>query len=175
MYMKIVQAHETESDAGISALLHIDPNDQPVVGKEAKLFFTFTDASGKFEIQRCDCVITLFQNDTQVDQRIVDVANTAFASVGSYPLYTRTFADAGVYKVELVGKPKDGATFGEFSLHYDVRVEEPGAMGTMEADHHTMMQQHLGHIIIFGVGLAAAIGLLIRNYYQTRTIKTINK
>ncbi len=39
------------------------------------------------------------------------------------------------------------------------------------AHHTTMAVEHIGHILIFSVGLVAVMGLLIHNYLQTRKQK----
>ena len=165
--MKIVHAHEAESSNNISALLHIDPNDAPVIHKEAKFFFTFEqNDSGNFDITKCNCTITLLKGEEQLDmQPVLAVDDSSFTSVGSRPLYIRTFTDPGDYKIVLAGSPKDDASFESFTLDYKIQVFESG---NAVSGVHSMAHQHLGHIIIFGGGLIAALILLVRNYYQKR-------
>lgn len=169
VFLKKTQAHAAESDAGIEATMHIDPADHPIAGKEANFFFTFQDPAGSFEIRRCDCVITLLKDEQEIDRQPAKSTDTAFSSLGSQPLYTKTFDAAGNYELHFSGNPINGATFLPFELDYDVSVVESGMSGT---EHHAMApSQHIGHILIFGGGLVAAIILLVRNYYQNRKQK----
>jgi hypothetical protein len=166
--MKKVLAHASRgsTDTGISATLHIDPNDQPVTGRPAQFFFTFQDTAGTFEINQCDCVVTIKKNEEQFDQQPVTKNDTVVSSFGSQPLYVNTFEESGEYELTLNGSPKDGATFSPFALEYKFHV---GGQGHVVSDHHaSMAQEHLGHIIIFGGGLAVAITLLVRNYLKNR-------
>lgn len=164
--MKQVKAHSPGGDAGIEAIMHVEPSDRPGVNKESNFYFIFKDPAGIFEIERCDCSIKLLKNEQLIDQRPVVVADSAFSSLGSQPLYTRTFTDTGNYELELSGVPKNGATFQSFTLHYEVSVTDNPVSG---AGHHTTMAtEHIGHILIFGGGLVACLVILARNYYQNR-------
>lgn len=166
LLMKQALAHEYETDHGIEATLHIDPADHPVVGKSAQFYFTFQDDKKTFDIHRCNCVITLFKDDHQIDQQSISLRDSVFSSLKSQSLYSKTFADPGTYVLELSGSPNNGATFPEFVLHYDVAVVDSGV--TEEGHHHSLTSEHLGHIIIFGVGFLITIGMLVNNYYQSR-------
>ncbi len=168
--MKTALAHQNNVDAGISATLHIDPADQPLVGKEAKFYFVFQDESGTFDIRQCDCSITLSKDGKQVEEHNVQLEDPSFAALGDQPLLTKTFSDEGVYDVQLIGKPKDGAVFSTFTLNYHVQV---GGNSFSLLQHH-LVTEHLGHIIIFGGGFIAAIALLVRNHLENRK-KAIRK
>ena len=168
--MKRALAHGTLTDEGISAVMHIDPNDRPLIGHEAKFYFTFQDPAGQFQLQQCDCTITVLKNDVEIDKQPVQLSDSAFASLGSTPLYTRTFTEEGTYELELTGTPKNGAVFQPFELHYDVQTQD--APQHQMADTHSFATEHIGHILIFGGGLVAAIILLVRNYLQNRKQKT---
>lgn len=168
--MKKALAHETHTDANVSAQMHIDPNDRPAVGQEAKFYFTFKDSSGQFQLQQCDCKITLLKDDVEIETQPVQISDSAFASLGSSPLYTKTFTEPGEYELELTGTPKNGAVFQPFELHYDVQTQ-PASSHHM-GDKHIFASEHIGHILIFGGGLVAAIILLVRNYLQNRKQKT---
>jgi hypothetical protein len=164
--MKHALAHEDESSGTISATMHIDPADHPIAGKEAHFYFTFNDTTGKFDLKHCNCSLTIYKGETQIDQQAANVPQGVLSSFGSQPLYTKIFAEAGDYELHFSGTPKDGADFEPFMLHYDVAVIPNGMSG---AEHHAMApSQHIGHIIIFGGGLVASIILLVRNYLQAR-------
>lgn len=162
--MKRVFAHGELTDEGINAEMHIDPNDNPIVGEEARFYFTFIDPSGQFELKRCDCTVVLLKDETELDRQPVLFTESEFASLGSFPLYTKTFSESGTYELELIGSPKDGAVFQPFQLHYDVHTQND----VSDSGYHALFEGHLAHILIFGGGLVAAVILLVRNYYQNR-------
>ena len=59
-------------------------------------------------------------------------------------------------------------------VHAHEVESDVGIKTTMHVDpahHTTMVVEHIGHILIFSVGLIAAMGLLIHNYLQTRQQK----
>lgn len=56
----------------------------------------------------------------------------------------------------------DSNTGIESTLHHD-SIDH-------QVDHSSLLVQHFGHIIIFGVGFAVSIFLLLRNYYQNRKL-----
>jgi hypothetical protein len=163
--MKRALAHETHSSEGITAQLHIDPNDHPIVGQEAKFYFSFQDPEGNFHLDQCDCTITLLKDSVEIDKQPVNISDSAFATLGSTPVYSHTFAEPGTYELELTGNPKNGAIFRPFELDYDIQTQA----GTASmADHHTFAGEHIGHILIFGGGFLIAIIILVRNYFQNR-------
>lgn len=170
--MKQVYAHASEANAGIEATMHVEPADHPIVNKESQFFFVFKDPAGTFEISRCDCSIKLLKDDQVIDQESVFPENTSFISLGSKPLFSKVFTEPGNYELELLGSPKDGAIFQPFTLHYNVVVGENPVSGP--GHHVSMATEHIGHILIFGVGFVAALGLLIHNYMQNRK-QNLNK
>lgn len=167
--MKTVFAHEHEgAEGGIQATLHINPIDHPVVGQEARFFFTFTDPDGKFEISRCDCQITLEKNGAELETKQIEAPEGKFAALGNYPLYTKTFSEAGDYELHMHGGPKNGATFDTFDLHFDVPVTATAEAHENTAMHHSTLTLHGAHFIIFGGGLIAAIVLFIYGIWEKK-------
>lgn len=165
--MKTVFAHEHEgAEGGIQATLHIDPVDHPVIGQEARFFFTFTDPDGKFEISRCDCQVTLEKGGTELETKQLEVADSKFAALGGSPLYAKTFSEAGDYELHIHGGPKNGASFNSFDLHFNVPVAN--AASTMHEAHHSSFVLHAGHFIIFGGGLVVSIILLIYGFWEKK-------
>ncbi len=166
--MKKAFAHEHEgADGGIQATLHIDPIDHPIAGQEARFFFTFTDPDGKFQISKCNCEITLEKNGQELETKTVIVPEGKLAALGSYPLYTKTFSEAGDYELHLHGGPQPGVVFDEFDLHFDVPVAEAASA---ILSHHIASAGgfHSLHFIIFGGGLIAAIILLIQGFRKKK-------
>lgn len=166
--MKRASAHSAITDEGINATLHIDPNDHPVTGVEAKFYFTFQDPSGQFNLQQCDCKIVLLKDEQEIERQPVSVSDSTFALLGSTPLFTKTFSESGEYELLLSGAPKNGGVFQSFDLDFDFQIHQSHDSVMQTTDHHSFATEHIGHIVIFSVGLVAAIFLLVRNYYKNR-------
>jgi hypothetical protein len=161
-------AHSSSGTEEFRAELHIDPADHPVVGQEAKFFFTFIDPEGKFEIEKCNCTFHLLKNEQEIESKPLFLSDSKFASFGTQPLYTKIFSEDGEYELLLEGEPKDGAVFKPFKLDFDIHVAQANGWSELHTEHHTMASQHLGHIIIFGAGFIAALGLYIYNYFEKK-------
>lgn len=188
--IKNASAHETESGGGtggISATMHIDPADHPVVGQEAKFFFSFSDPDKLFQLDHCNCTIFLFKDQDIIDKHEVVMPSGFAASLTTQPLFTKTFTEPGDYYIHFTGQPKKGFNFDVFALHFDVKVSEPGSpvpqaqAATQVHEHtehvsaspwqHVLHYEHLSHAIIFGGGLIASIILFIHGVKQNRSLK----
>ena len=169
-FMKQAQAHSEEENSGITAVMHIGPTDHLTLGNKNSFFFEFNNATQKFSIQQCDCAITVLKDGKEFDKQAVLETSNPLGSLDSEPLYEKTFSDAGNYKLQLSGSPKDGAMFEPFVLSYDLSTETGSHDSTIS---HLSMSpsQHIGHILIFGGGFVAAVVLLIRNHFQNRKVK----
>ncbi len=107
-----VSAHFQEMDGSVSALVHIIPDDSPIVGEKSVVEFAITDSHGKFDALQCNCSVSLRRNGSEIVT--VPLSDTSSAQL--------VFPQRGVYELILIGTPKDGSTFQPFSLSYDVRV-----------------------------------------------------
>ena len=132
-------AHELESDTTIGAVLHIQPNDSPVVGEETTYRLAFTDTANKLDLNACDCSVEIKFEGNTIETR----ALTASSKLESTDTYI--FKEAGLYTLIATGKPKALDTFGEFTLTYPIRVTSPKQIQTQA----------------FPIALAVGFGLLI--------------
>jgi hypothetical protein len=167
--MKTALAHEESTNAEISASLHIDPADQPLVGKEAKFYFHFEKENGSFDVQQCNCLISIFKDGTLVEEhKVKDVESV------DQPLLRKTFSESGDYDLSLSGTPNGGAEFEPFDLKYQFHVGTTPSTGLGHYLQHHFVNEHFGHLLIFGGGFIAAIVLLVRNHIENRK-KAIRK
>jgi hypothetical protein len=108
-----VRAHVATEDNGISALMHIEPNDNPVNGESATYVFTFSDEYSDFDLHDCDCRVL-------IDGEDVSALNVESPLSGTV---VHTIRSAGTHRLELIGKNKDAnSSFKPFMLDYHVRV-----------------------------------------------------
>jgi hypothetical protein len=104
-------AHVLKVDKNIGAVLHIDPDDDPIVGQESGFFFEFKDKENKFKIENCNCIFSITENGKEIYSQNLTSNNTLF-----------TFPEKNVYEVKVNGTPIADNSFQPFSLIYDVRV-----------------------------------------------------
>src|SRR5689334_22170899 len=81
-------AHSLETDGNIGGVIHIDPDDSPVAGEAAVLFFELKDKTRQFEFQHCDCRITISSEGRQF-----------YAGPLTSLVYRYTFPQAGDYQI----------------------------------------------------------------------------
>ena len=111
-------AHELESDNGVNAILHINPDDNPVVGKQIGIYFLFARSDGAFSINNYDLSLSLKSATGAVTKYQINPAYFGAASKGSA---TVDFPTADVYDLIVTGTATDPAA-KSFKLDYPVRV-----------------------------------------------------
>lgn len=131
-----VSAHNLQSDGSIGAVLHVDPEDDPIVGSQSSLFFEFKDKNNQFKPQTCDCSFLITKEEKEVFRQ--DLFANSDGSLESASV-SFTFPEKGVYKIIVTGSPKVAGAFQPFTLKYDLRVarEEELSDNSKGADNKT--------------------------------------
>ena len=131
-------AHELKSDNGISAVLHIVPDDNPRSEEETTLYFSFDSQNRGFDLNYCKCQVSFQSSENKLVS--APVTPDAGSSTGGYA--TVTFPRAGVYTVALRGlvASEPGSYF---NLKYTLRV----AAGTTAAQ-AAMRRTASGQVIL---------------------------
>jgi hypothetical protein len=167
----LAAAHEVQNDGNMSVLLHMEPQDSPIVGQEATLYFSFTEASDKFQVLDCDCQLKISNGNNVVKSlALSEVAESFGANVYTT---TVTFPKKGVYTVDLAGKSKTAA-FADFHLNWFVRIERTDAAQTpidpkVTAEDKRKMEL-LNRLYVGGLGVLAigAIVIVVINIRKNR-------
>ncbi len=146
-------AHILLTDGTVGAILHIDPEDDPIAGQAATFYFDLKLKSGSFDAALCECSVSFSKKGDPA-------APIPYASQMSY-----TFPEKGIYEIVLAGTPKLGASFPPFRLTDDLRVDREAAGGS-EAGQAS--SPHYLHFIGFGIALLVALFLLIRDKRKRR-------
>ena len=144
------QAHELKGNGSIRALLHINPDDDPVAGQPSEILFLITDKAKRFNTTDCACEASVIENGQIVFSSALHKANSSYRGIFA-PAIPYTFPRKGIYTVILTGKPKNPDTFESFSISYDVRIEK---------DASTPPESPLKNIIYYAVILCILAGML---------------
>lgn len=114
-------AHELQQDHGVSAVLHIYPDDNPQTGRQTHIGLDFTSTIPGFDLASCGCSVNARSISGQQLRAAVVPTDNAAAN-GHAAL---TFPEAGLYDLQVTGRAaKQSETV--FSLSYPVRVSAAG-------------------------------------------------
>ena len=147
VFVSPVSAHVLETDGEIGAVMHVDPNDEPVVGQPAQFYFEIKDRTGKFKEQECDCQLSIWRGGQQIFMTPLVVSSAKF-----------TFLEAGSYNVKLTGKPVGAVNFQPFELGDDLQVSQATKQATW------WQQPSVVTVVLLGV-----VGLMV--YFGSRLSK----
>lgn len=159
-------AHVLLTDGSIGAVLHIDPDDDPIALQQSSFFFDFKDKTGKFDPTQCDCQFVLFENGKQIYSQSLFASNTSPSLTNASVFYT--FPKRDVYTLKIIGKPLTQSSFTPFTLSYDIRVSRIGTTSSAPTD---FISAHVIHLV--GVGLIAlfVIFAIIKQTFAERKNK----
>ena len=110
-------AHILEHDNGVSAVLHIEPADNPVAAQPTPLRFEFANDFGSFRLADYDTKLVVLENNRFVRAYAVEPASATSASAET----SVTFPRGALYDVVLTGTPVVAGA-PQFRLDYRVRV-----------------------------------------------------
>jgi hypothetical protein len=159
------QAHFLATDNQIGAVIHIDPDDDPIVGQPATFFFDIKDRQVQYAPVNCTCTVVIKEAGQVVDTEPVTSTGVDSAS------FTYTFPKRDVYSIDLTGQPLSSGQFQPFSLHWDIRVDRTG-MGSSEPNRLLVfLGGHVAHLILI---IGASVFLVVqleRERYKERKAK----
>lgn len=115
-----VSAHVLKNDGDIGAVMHIEPDDNPLAGVPVTYQLVFNDTSHRFSLATCNCTVTV--------QNIGGVVKSEALST-KHELDSKsavTFPEPDVYTLKVHGEPKVAGTFQTFTLDYTIRVNPDG-------------------------------------------------
>ena len=156
------EAHFVLSDGSIGAVLHIDPNDDPVAGSLAVFNYEIKDKNNQFNSTECNCVFTISANNIQIDNQKL-FSNTTVPTDTAITSFT--LPSIGVYIVTLTGTPMVSGQFQPFTLVYNLRVSQivPAGAHTNTPSTKDLIIQHTIHGLLFGAAFVITIVLVIRD------------
>lgn len=157
---QITNAHFLETDNNIGAILHVDPNDDPTVGKQASFFFDFKDKQNKFRADSCNCVFLIKENGKEIFSQPL-FQNNATPSLENTSVFY-TFPKIDVYEVVVSGKPTVSGTFQSFRLSWNFRIDQQNNISTKPIDTSLrFIQSNLSHVVLGGIGIGILLIMFI--------------
>lgn len=121
-----VSAHVYETNNGVSAILHIKPDDRPIAGKAVPINFLLSNDVGGFSLNRYKVQLNLIQDGAVKFTAPIKPLFFGSATEGET---MATFPTVGVYTVQAVGKPTE-ASVPPFTLNFTVRVADAVGVAT---------------------------------------------
>lgn len=155
---KPAEAHFLATDGNIGAILHVDPNDEPVAGSPASFFFEFKDKQNKFQPSNCNCTFEIDENGKTIFYQNL-FANNSSPSLSNASVFY-TFPKLDVYEIKVIGAPITPNAFQPFTLIWYFRVDEYANQNGSSNPLINFFAVHLVHIIplaLIGIGFLAYI------------------
>lgn len=118
-YIKVF-AHELEQDNGISAVLHIPPDDNPVAAKKTQINIAYGDKNKKFSLKKCSCTISVVRNEHVLSSV---PARPALPGSSLDSAVEVVFPSKGQYEIRASGKAIDNS-FAEFQVEFPVKITQ---------------------------------------------------
>lgn len=164
-----VQAHTLETDTSVGAVLHITPEDDPVVGEITDFFFDIKDKTNKFVPADCDCIASILQGGQEVySQPLFQSSVNPSMQDASF---SYTFPERNVYTIRISGKPRSQGSFEPFTLEWDQRVARIST--NPEAAASEQKTPDIWRWVFSGLGIGG-FGLFIY-YFSSRSAKAKDK
>lgn len=142
----VVSAHVLKIDGDIGAVLHINPDDNPVSGQPTDYVLYFEDYTGRFDLSACRCRVSVGKDGRTLASRPLSGAS-GLTSDNKF-----TFPGPGAYDLRISGQPERAGSFQPFALDYTVRVTGGG--------HSTQPFP-----VLLGIGMALGIALILLAAY----------
>lgn len=157
-------AHQLKTDHAIGAVMHINPDDDPIAGKESSFFFEFKDTQNKFTPAECFCTFSVLHDGNTIVTHELFPSGSSLQSSNAGTVYT--FPEKGVYVVRVAGTPRTSGAFQAFQLDYPIRVAR--SVNTSDNQQPDLLNnwwiRHIPHILI----LLVIIAFLIKAGLQER-------
>jgi hypothetical protein len=150
----LASAHVLKIDGSIGVTIHVDPDDDPIVGEPASFFLEIKDKQDVFRPENCTCVATISKGSEPIFSTDL-FTNGSGNSLTAAPFFSYVFPERNIYTVTISGTPKTSQAFQSFSVRYDLRVAR---------DKNTPAATRGGHFWIFG-GLVIGAVVLFCVYF----------
>ena len=156
-------AHVLKTDGSVGAVIHINPEDDPIAGQESGFYFEFKDTKNAFSPEKCNCVFSIKENGKELNSQSL-FQNSTNPSLEDVSVYY-TFPQRGVYTVGITGTPITPEDFEPFTLSWDIRVERE-AQTSAAQETSSSNDQNIKYIVLVGA-VVIIVGLVLSKKKKT--------
>lgn len=139
-----VYAHESKESDGTIVYFHANPSHLPIEDEKSSLLVLIRTKDGTFPVSTCTCTLTLYDAERAI------ASWPLFLDGKTKSLEPYVFKDAGIYRAEVTGTPKDTASFSPFTFSFSVEV---GEGDSWLSKHKLAIIYTLGGLVVFAIGL----------------------
>ncbi|MDH6084365.1 hypothetical protein NWP25_16335 [Chrysosporum ovalisporum Ak1311] len=119
-------AHQVEISQDVGATLHIEPQDNPRAGEQTQAWFALTRKGGKvIPLTQCHCELLIYAEPHTPGEPALLEPSLQPVSAERYqgiPGAEINFPKAGLYQLQLSGKPRNEGSFKPFQFEFEVTV-----------------------------------------------------
>lgn len=105
-------AHFLETNGKVGATIHIDPDDDPIVGQPATIYFDIKNKSNTFKLSECNCKVTILKDGRWAFYHPLTELSVSY-----------TFPAKGTYTIKLSGTPYDEDAYEPFTMSQTIKVD----------------------------------------------------
>lgn len=160
---QVAFAHVLKIDESIGAVMHIQPEDDPVAGEESSFYFEFKDKKNTFDPKLCECTFSVESNGQELYSQPLFQNNTEPSLTNASVYYT--FPKRGVYVIKITGRPLSAGAFDDFTLSFNQRVERSSETVTEKKSNWFL--DHSPHLSVGIIGFS----LVALVFYKKHTKK----
>lgn len=160
-------AHFEAADGNFSAVLHMDPDDDPIVQEITSFYIDIHDSKKTFDLNKCHCMFSVYEHGKLLSSQQVAQLNTSRSPAAIF-----SFPKADVYVLEFAGQPTMHQLFQPFRLTWDVRVDrtgnvQPGSTGTMDMTNKNR-NSSMDRLPTLIIGLVFIVAVLLVGFFSLK-------
>lgn len=153
-----VSAHVLLTSGSIGTTVHIDPEDDPIVGQPSNFYFEFKDKQNRFQPANCECKINITKDGTEIYSQDLFSSSPTSNSLTS-PVFQFTFPEKNIYSIKITGAPKTPGAFDPFELNHTIRVSRQS--GNSQTSTTSSFEPHFSHYLAVGLAILVFTTILL--------------
>jgi hypothetical protein len=123
LWMAPAWGHQVKITEDVGATIHFEPRDRPQSLTPNQVWFALTKKGGTaIPLKDCNCQLKVGPFPGESTARILDLVAINAENYREIPSATVTFPTAGIYGLELTGKPLKAGDFKPFRLYFESMV-----------------------------------------------------
>lgn len=170
VWVSAAKAHFIKGDGSVSVLLHVAPDDNPVVGQPSTLYLRFSDAERTFSGEQCDCTVLILKGGQKIFWQKLFLDDTKGSTATTFSFI---FPEQDIYEIQIEGKPETEGIFPPFTSTYTLDVGRPSLPAfagfvSRHLWHEGKFPPHALHVVGAGIAVVALSIMILRERLQQR-------